>query len=478
MKLPPSTRMSRSTVVALFCLLAVALLSLGFLLQLDPIVYMFVLGVGAVLVLSFRPKYIIYAAVVLAVLLLRPNIWSTQLGMLGLAFFIVLGSGTLASTRFKSELGPALRVLIFVPLWLALAYGIMLFRAGMAGIDVTPMLVGGMGDVIVVASVLAFLSRRANWVIAVRFFVGLTVVFCLSYCVTLGLWGVAGFSAGQVATVPGAFLGEDVAVIFPFTPVISQLQVFGVTVPRFTGFGREPGWMAMYAGTAFLLFPYTGWKNKFARTSLVVGLLGTISTGGFAVFAVTIALGILTAAGGRHVLLQRAFGVVILAGGVYAALFAPVVGLASKQETNALSLTDRQLATESGLRALVTDPFSGGLASGDIPNVNLIASIAANGILYAIAISLAVLCVLAGHPQKAQLLPPIVGIFGTLLTTQPANGSSFIFCLVLVCAVATWSPLVTQVANPTLPKKGDRRTTSDLYPLAGSLESQLRRSRN
>jgi hypothetical protein len=193
------------------------------------------------------------------------------------------------------------------------------------------------------------------------------------------------------------------------------------------------------------------------------------------VFAVTIALSIMIAPGEKSKVARRALGLTLLAGGIYAALFAPVLGLASKGETNALSLDERQLATNAGLRALMTDPFAGGLASGNIPNVNLVAAIAANGVLYVCAISLAVFCVFLKHPQRAQLLPPIIGIYGTLLTAQPANGSTFVFSLVLICAAATRDPRVVATADPA---RGGRKKSADAhhelaqpYPNAAALKA-------
>ncbi len=417
----------------------------------QPLAPILILGLGAAFLVTFRPKMVWHALLALSIIILRPNIWATNLGSLAVALLFVIGLGVLASTHFKGDLrGASFKGMLPVPIWLAIAYIVVLLRAGAAGGDIAPIALGAVVDVGAAVATLMILSKRSYWMFAVKAFVGLTVAASVSYVVTLVVWGVAGTASGQIGTIPGAYGTTDLRLLFPFTPVISSLQVFGVNVPRFTGFGREPGWMAMYSGVAFLLFPYTRWKSKLLRASLLVSLLGTISTGGFGVFAVTIALSIFLGRGSRPKFLPRLVGAGLLVGGIYAALFAPVLGFAAKETQNALSLDDRSLATNAGLHALVTDPFSGGLASGNIPNVNLIASIAANGIIYALAISLAVLWVFVGHPQKGQLTPPIVGIFGTLLTSQPANGSTFVFCLVLICAVATRDPLDTGQPAPVI----------------------------
>lgn len=409
-----------------------------------------VLGLGAIFLATYRPKLVMHMLLASLIILLRPNIWAGNLGLLAVALLVVVGFLVLASARFKTDLhGPEFKGMLFVPVWLTLSYVMVTMQASARGIDAAPIAVGALGDVGAVVATLMILSRRSYWKAAVKAFVGLTVVVSLSYVATLGYWAVAGIGGGDIGTIPGAYGGNDTRLLFPFTPVISSLQVFGVTVPRFTGFGREPGWMALYSGTAFLLFPYTGWKGKLLRSSLLVSLLGTLSTGGFGVFAVTIALSIFLGKGGQSTLLSRLGGFVLLAGGAYAALFAPVLGFAAKETQNVLSLDERSRATAAGLHALLTHPFAGGLATGNIPNVNLIAAVAAYGVIYVLAIALAVLCVMVGHPQRAQLLPPVIGVFGTLLTAQPANGSTFIYCLVLICAVATFDPLVKGPAGQT-----------------------------
>ena len=226
---------------------------------------------------------------------------------------------------------------------------------------------------------LLILNNRSRWPMVVKAFVGLTAAASLSYVVTLAIWLIAGVGAGQIGTIPGGY-GLDIPLYFPFTPTMSTQQVLGIVVPRFTGFGREPGWMAMYAGVGFLLYPLTGWKRPAIRWSMLVSLLGTLSTAGFGVFAVAIALDIFAVSGlrpGISRVARRAAGLVLLGIGVWAAMLAPVLGLTAKGAQNAVSLAERTAATELGLQALLSDPFAGGTGYGDIPNVNLIARRAA-----------------------------------------------------------------------------------------------------
>ena len=68
-------------------------------------------------------------------------------------------------------------------------------------------------------------------------------------------------------------------------------------------------------------------------------------------------------------------GVAAVIGAAWVAVAAPVLGLAAKTTQNVISLDERQLATEAGLRALWTQPL-GGHATEVQGGINLISDIA------------------------------------------------------------------------------------------------------
>jgi hypothetical protein len=236
--------------------------------------------------------------------------------------------------------------------------------------------------------------------------------------------------------------------------------VFGFQLPRFVGFGREPGWMAMYGCVAFLLLPLIRWKSKVLKLVLLIGVLGTVSTAGFGVLVICLALDFTLNTRSRtrfEGVARVALGFCVIGIAVWAAFYAPVLGFDAKGEQNGISLSERSLATNMGISALEQDAFSGGLAADKVGAVNLIAAIAAYGLPFSVAMGLAAIGPFFRHPNRWLFLPPSVALFVTLLTSQPALDSAWVFALASLTAAialdASGSPVTMrterdQVAAP------------------------------
>jgi hypothetical protein len=172
------------------------------------------------------------------------------------------------------------------------------------------------------------------------------------------------------------------------------------------------------------------------KVLLLAGLVGTLSTAGFGVFVVVLAVDVfLRPRGpiGPLGMVRQIGGLGAMAGAVWLALEAPVLGLAAKESTNEASYDERSDATAAGLRALTEHPW-GGHGTESQAGVNLISDIAVNGVPFV---------VLAG---AALLVPPFLTrsagsgrgtavalvVFLTLLTSQPAAASTWAFLLVVL----------------------------------------------
>lgn len=131
------------------------------------------------------------------------------------------------------------------------------------------------GLFLTVGSVLALLvvCRDPRSRIAIgRGFDIVIAALCASFVVTALLWTVAGVGAGTVAAIPIGTIPAQ-PVYFPFTPTESVQTVFGTEFPRFTGLGREPGWMAMYCGIAYFMADMVGLRSRWLKLVLA-GLIG------------------------------------------------------------------------------------------------------------------------------------------------------------------------------------------------------------
>jgi hypothetical protein len=262
-------------------------------------------------------------------------------------------------------------------------------------------------------------------------------------CVILTVSGIATDVLGalSIAVTYARFPTQDpfVAQIYlPFSPTVGTLAVSGVDVVRLVGFGREPGWMALFCSVAWFVNPFRGGLGRVVKGLLLIGVLLPISTAGFTIFVImAIADWIWIRARWSPDPVLRAVrsivGLVILGAAFGFALFGPVLGFANKSELNAESLQQRGQATATGISAL--GHFSlGGPSESTVPNVNLMASVAENGWPILLLGSLVVLGPLFSAASARESFAPTVSIFLTILLAQPILDSAFALALVLaVC---------------------------------------------
>jgi hypothetical protein len=397
--------------------------------------------------------------VVLAMPFVRPNLFGEQLSVVG---FGLLALAALLAVVTRSTVpgaeGPRAPTLTTpIVACLGLAYLWLMIQAaatepallGLPAVQGLVLTAGG------VAAVAVICRQEANRRRLARAFVVVIAVLCAGYVVTAVIWAVSGVGSGVLVRLHIGTAPELQPIYLPFTPTLGTQSVSGTVFPRFTGLGREPGWMAMYCAAAYFMTDMVGYRSRWLKLLIVAGLIGCISTAGFGVFVVAWAYhhflrdrgtGISLANFGRQV---SGIGAVALA--AWLAVAAPVLGLAAKTTQNVTSLDERQLATEAGLRALVTSPL-GGTATEVQGGINLIADIAVSGLPFVLLVSAALLLPLVGRRGAGGYTNVVmVIVFLTMLTSQPAKDSTWAFALVAIAAslraVTTESDTTREVAR-------------------------------
>lgn len=292
------------------------------------------------------------------------------------------------------------------------------------------------GIILTVGALMALLVLCRDPKVRLAFARGVVVllaVLCASYAVTAVLWAVTGVGSGLIGAIPIGRWGPQ-PVYFPFTTTVSTQPVFGIDFPRFTGVGREPGWMAMYCAAGFFLADMAGVRNRLVKPLLVVGVIGTVSTAGFGVFVVTWAYHrFLRDRGGVSMVnyLRQVGGTVAVLLAAWLAVAAPVLGLSAKSTQNATSIDDRQDATDAGLRALFDNPW-GGLPSEAQGGINLISDVAVSGLPFVVLICLGLLMASTRTVPTRHSNAVVLIVFATLLLSQPAKDSTWAFAMVVL----------------------------------------------
>lgn len=405
-----------------------------------PAVAGLVLGGTALLIVTmWKASLAAPLLLVAAVPLARPGILGEQLSPLatGLVCFaaflaLVLDRGRPAILHRKA------RPLRSVCLWLFAVYLwlLVLVAAGRGVVEPQSLVQSLVLTVATVWAAAVVLADRARAVQVGKLFSLLVVLCCASYLVTLGLWRVGGVGTGLVSFMPVGDLDPQ-PVYFPFTTtagVQGSVPIFD-TLPRFVGIAREPGWMAMLVAFTYFLLPRIGWSRWWVKLVLLVALLGTVSTAGFGVFVIVWAYEVFIRPRPYRDLflafLRQTFGVAVLAGAAYLAVYAPVFGLAQKATLNEVSLQDRTLATEAGLEALQESPLFG-VEVTNLAAINLVAAVAAFGLPFAVLVLASLLLPRRTHRPMAMSTAPVAVLVLTLLTSQPALDSTLVWMLALL----------------------------------------------
>lgn len=382
---------------------------------------------------------------------MRPNLFGES--QAPVALLLVFGAGAAA---FIDDGGirrsPNFWYFWRVPLWVAMAYVSVLAVELVNGqeLDFIGWLKGITLALVTLSGVVVVLAQEDRRVLVGKLFVLVIVALSVSYIVTLAVWAVLGVGAGRLGEIFTGAGFRPWPFYFPFTPTIGiRALPFDITLPRFTGLGREPGWMAMYAAFTYFIAPRLGWRHWSIRAIIVVALLGTFSTAGFILFVVVVAVDRIVRVTPRMITTFRRLGTIARAGLVglfvlclvgvsWLLVKAPVFGLEAKLTEDRYSSGDRWSATLAGIKALFSTPLSGGNPAEVAPGLSIIASIAPYGVLFALCVILAFVMSGLSHESFKEAAAPVAIVFLTLLVAQPPLDSTWAYvCVLMALAVAT-----------------------------------------
>lgn len=382
-----------------------------------------------------RPLGLPVLLLLLAFLCLRPGILGHQMTPLGVGLAIAAGFFALINDRGRLNVGlRAGLVITFV----AVSYGWVLVRLSIYGGEPANALQGGLISVVTLTSAAVVFGNARRAKHFALGFVFLTVAVSLSYLATFILWVVAGTGSFSLFTIPVSTW--NATIYFPFTPTIGLQSALDVVFPRFVGFAREPGWMAMFAALAWFTWPIVGRPTWWGKVALLAGMLGPFSTAGFGIFVVVLAYDLMIKprpfTDAALAYFRQFTGVALLAAAAWFAISAPIFGLAAKGQQNAESLGERSAVTAAGFEALRSWSLGEPVAYAN-SSLNLIAAVATAGWPYLVLIVLALLMPRLGHPAASKTTPLVATIFLTLLMAQPSGDSITVFMLTILAYTIT-----------------------------------------
>jgi hypothetical protein len=310
----------------------------------------------------------------------------------------------------------------------------------------------GIADVpFVIAAAWVVTADQARRKLLVKLIVGIVLLTCASFVVTFALWELKGFDSFQLATIPGVYkqdiFGVDlpgVPLYAPFTTTYGVVQAGAVSIPRFLGLGRESGIMGAVIAWCYFMLPRIGWGRVWVKLLLILGLAGTQSTAAFGTFLFVFIL--MSFFVGRRpsspsiTVLRGSAGAAALVGAGYLAVYAPVLGVLFKFESNSASVNDRVQAASNGLLSVLQHPLGQAGVTGLGPNagINIIGALLLTGVP-GLIFSLGALTrpLILSRERRAALAPTAV-ILITCLTAQPLSESTAFFLLVMLgCASYT-----------------------------------------
>jgi len=416
----------------------------------------FAIPVAAIVLLlvmrSAKPGLIPVTLACASTLLVRPSALGEAFSPAGLGLAFAAALTAVMEDRGKPHPWPS-RTSIAVVGFVGTAYVWLALRTLVYGDDLVPILQSTVLTLSYLVAIALVVRDAARARMLLKVFTTLVVIVCTSYAVTAFAWILNGVGSFHV----GDFQLEkmDINVYLPFTTTSGVQGVGGVVYPRFTGFAREPGWMSMWAAFGFFAAPLVLRPRIVMATRLILmlGVVGTLSTAGFAVFVVAAAIAFILKRSARDNrstrYLRFIFGLGAVTLAVWVSQNAPILGLGAKGEMDKVSLDNRSAATQNGLHALLESPLFGFPSSSNIDGVNLVAAVAMGGIPYVLLVILAfALPALKAWGRGAAM--PILVLLGMLAVAQPAQASVLVFAMAMVVAEVGEPGLFGKVHDPAV----------------------------
>lgn len=266
------------------------------------------------------------------------------------------------------------------------------------------------------------------------FFKGLIKVFIFfsfSYCITFFLTMVLGieFEKLLLFKVPVEGYESSGDVYFPFTQLYGFMTVGDIRLPRVLGFFRESGIFQAFLIWAYFNLKQYGLNNKKNKALLLIGIVGTFSTAGIAVFFAVYAF--------KLFLTRKKFlSIFLVIISVFGLIYAPFIGLESKSVTHESSITDRSFAMKDGVNRMMENPIGTGLYNAEwydsrTSSINLIAMSKNLGVFGLTFVLLTYFLPAAFYEYRRSYLIGVMPFFLTLLLSQPILDAPIVYLIML-----------------------------------------------
>lgn len=315
--------------------------------------------------------------------------------------------------------------------------------------------------VVIVCATIILSHEKSNFLFF-RWLIKFLIFLSFSYCVTfvIGMFIGIRFESLQLFNIPVEGYESSGNIYFPFTQLYGFMTVGNIQLPRALGFFREAGIFQAFLIWAYFNLKQYGLDNKKSKVLLFLGIIGTFSTAGIAVFFGVYAV--------KLFLTKRKFlSIALITLGVIGLLYAPYIGLKAKSVTHSTSISDRTFATFNGLERLKENPIGTGMYNAEMFNlansgINLLAMSYMIGAIGLVLVLVAYFLPLYGYPFKRSYLVGIAPFFVTLLLSQPILDAPFIFIMLMANYGSAFS---VEFAKKPLRVKNKRRWKFKRYRL-------------
>ncbi|MGG0510613.1 hypothetical protein ABE078_24435 [Priestia megaterium] len=373
--------------------------------------------------------YIKVLILLVAVFLVKPAAMGQSLTSVGL--FLSLFSLSIHLIQFSKKKIKFTRKNFIVACSTLLVWTYLLGHASILGSNHLDFVIKAyLAHLIIIVSGAIILSDRKSNFLFFKFFILSLVISSISYSITYILSLKMGLETLYLFTLPIEGYKGSGNIYLPFTILYGVLNVGDIQLPRLLGLFRESGILQ-----AFLIWAYFNLKSynlnnkKWIKVFLVLGIIGTFSTTGIAVFLSTCVI---------YLLLNKKFlsSILISITMLLALFFTPYIGLAYKSETHGDSINDRMYATFNGLEKLKEHPLGEGLYQmnySDLSNsgINLLAISYKIGAIGFFLVLMMYLVPLYKYTHKKNYLICIFPLFITMLISQPLLDAPLVLIMFL-----------------------------------------------
>lgn len=256
------------------------------------------------------------------------------------------------------------------------------------------------------------------------------IFFSFSYLVTFVITMFLGVNYSKLFlfSIPVEGYTSGVGnIYFPFTQLYGFMTVGNLELPRDLGLFRESGIFQAFLIWAFFNLEQYNLDKKIFKFILFIGVIGTFSTAGIAVFFAVYAIKL-------FVNKRKILSTILITISILGLFYAPYVGLKSKSITHSTSITDRTYAITTGLHGLLQNPLGTGLYNAgqdDVANsgINLLAMSNQLGFIGLALVLMVYFLPLFGYKNKRNYLIGVIPFFITLLISEPILDAPFIYIM-------------------------------------------------